>query len=90
MVALRGVEIEVVEAFAKARLVGIEGSGLVGPSKPFKFWFTSSSQTPGLTAARKDHMKSVEDTVAALRQGHTARMLAPTFLDDGHFEVPLS
>ena len=83
-------EIEVVEAFAKARLVGIEGSGPVGPAKPFKFWFTSSSQTPGLTAARKDHMKSVEDTVAALRQGHAARMLAPTFLDDGHFEVPLS
>lgn len=83
-------ELEVVEAFAKARLTGIEGSGPVGPPKPFKFWFTSSSQTPGLTAPRKAHMKKVEQKVAQLRQGHTARMLAPTFLDEGHFEVPLS
>ena len=50
-------EKEVVEAFAKARLVGIDGSAPVGPPTPFKFWFTSSSETPGLTAPRKQHMR---------------------------------
>ena len=83
-------EEEVVEAFAKARLEGIDGGGPVGPATPFKFWFTSSSETPGLTAARKQHMKTIEDTVAALRQGHTAQMLAPTFLKDGNFEIDVS
>jgi hypothetical protein len=70
--------------------VGIEGSGPVSPLKPFKFWFTSSSRTSGLTQARKDHMKAVEEKVDERRQGHTARMLAPKFLKEGHFEVPLS
>jgi hypothetical protein len=83
-------EKEVVEAFAKARLEGIDGSGPVGPPTPFKFWFTSSSETPGLTVARKRHMEAIEDTVAALRQGHTAQMLAPTFLKEGHFELDVS
>ena len=83
-------EKEVVEAFAKARLVGIDGSAPVGPPTPFKFWFTSSSETPGLTAPRKQHMKAIEDTVAALRQDHTAQMLASTFLRDGNFEIDVT
>jgi beta-lactamase superfamily II metal-dependent hydrolase len=83
-------EKEVVEAFAKARLEGIEGGVPVGPGTPFKFWFTSSSETPGLTAQRKQHMKIIEDTVNALRQGHTARMRPTTFLKDGSFEIDLS
>jgi hypothetical protein len=83
-------EKEVVEAFANARLEGIEGGVPVGPGRPFKFWFTSSSETPGLTAQRKEHMKIVEDTVNALRQGHTAQMMTPTFLKDGSFEIDLS
>ncbi|RPH60541.1 MAG: hypothetical protein EHM89_08750 [Acidobacteria bacterium] len=83
-------EKEVVEAFANARLEGIEGGVPVGPGRPFKFWFTSSSETPGLTAQRKEHMKIIEDTVNALRQGHTAQMMTPTFLKDGSFEIDLS
>lgn len=83
-------EKEVVEAFAKARLEGIGGSAPVGPATPFKFWFSSSSETPGLTAARKQHMKTIEDTVDALRQGHTAQMMPATFLKDGNFEIDLS
>jgi beta-lactamase superfamily II metal-dependent hydrolase len=83
-------EKEVVEAFAKARLEGIEGGVPVGPGTPFKFWFTSSSETPGLTAQRKQHMKIIEDTVNALRQGHTAQMRPTTFLKDGSFEIDLS
>ena len=83
-------EEEVVEAFAKARLGGIDGDGPVGPPTPFQFWFTSSSETPSLTAPRKEHMKVIEDTVAALRQDHTAQMLAPTFLKDGNFEIDVT
>ena len=83
-------EKEVVEAFAKARLVEVDGSAPIGPPTPFKFWFTSSSETPSLTAPRKEHMKVIEDTVAALRQDHTAQMLAPTFLKDGNFEIDVT
>ena len=81
-------EKEVVEAFANARLTGIGGSAALGPATPFKFWFTSSSQTPGLTQARKTHMKKIEQAVAALRVGHEARMTAQ-FLKQGSFEIPL-
>jgi beta-lactamase superfamily II metal-dependent hydrolase len=83
-------EKEVVEAFAKARFEGIDGSGPVGPKRPFKFWFTSSPETPGLTPARQQHMKMIEATVKALRQGHTSRMKPPTFLKQGNFEINLS
>ncbi len=82
-------EIEVVEAFANARLHGIGGSGPLGPSTPFKFWFTSGPTTPGLTAARRQHMQGVKDIVASLRQGNQARMLAPTFLKKGSFVIEL-
>jgi len=83
-------EKEVVEAFAKARIEGIDDDGPVGPSTSFKFWFTSRSTTPGLTQARRDHMKLIEDTVKALRQGHQNRMKAPHFLETGSFEIDLS
>jgi hypothetical protein len=82
-------EEEVVEAFAKARLEGIDGSGPVGPPAPFAFWFTSRATTPGLTPSRRQHMKKIEDAVNALRQGHEARMTA-TFLDSGGFDIDLS
>jgi hypothetical protein len=81
-------EIEVVEAFATARLAGLNGGAPLGPSTPFHFWFTSGSATPGLTAARRQHMTSVEQLVASLRQGHEARMSA-TFLRDAHFVIDL-
>lgn len=83
-------EKEVVEAFAKARLDGLDGGGPSGPPTPFKFWFTSRSTTPGLTEARRDHMKLIENTVKALRQGHESRMKAPHFLENGSFEIDLS
>jgi beta-lactamase superfamily II metal-dependent hydrolase len=84
-------EIEVVEAFANARLTGIDGGPAVGPATPFKFWFTSGPTTPddSKTKSRKAHMTKVKDRVAQLRQGHTQRMLAPAFLKDGHFEIDL-
>ena len=83
-------EIEVVRAFAKARLEGLDGDPPVGPDRPFKFWFTSSPDTPGLTPARRDHMIAVKETVAELREGHTARMKAPRFLKGGSFEIELA
>ena len=82
-------ELEVVEAFAKARLEGFDGSGPLGPSTKFKFWFTSSPTTPDLTAPRQQHMQDVVDLVAQLRQGHTSRMFAPKFLRQGRFEIQL-
>jgi beta-lactamase superfamily II metal-dependent hydrolase len=80
-------EVEVVQAFANARLTGIDGDPPVGPAAPFKFWFTSSPETPDTTAteSRQKHMKKVSDAVAALRQGHEARMTAE-FIKDGHLE----
>ena len=43
-------EVEVVKAFASARLQGIGGSAPLGPPTPFKFWFTSGPTTPDSTA----------------------------------------
>ena len=80
-------EIEVVEAFARARLQGIANGAPLGPATPFKFWFTSSQASQGLTASRKAHMKAVRDTVTSLRVGHQAKMLAATFLAEGNFEI---
>ena len=84
-------EKEVVEAFAKARLEGIDGDEPVGPATPFAFWFTSSSKTPDAspTKARQKHMKKIEDAVKALRVGHEARMTA-TFLKEGNVEIDLT
>ena len=81
-------EVEVVQAFANARLTGIDGDPPIGPPTPFKFWFTSSPETPDTTEtkSRQKHMKKVSDAVAALRQGNEARMQA-TFIKDGHFEL---
>jgi beta-lactamase superfamily II metal-dependent hydrolase len=83
-------EIEVIEAFATARLAGLSGSGPLGPPSPFKFWFSSGPTTPDSTASksRQKHMKKVKETVTALRQGHQNRLSA-SFLKDGHFEIDL-
>lgn len=83
-------EVEVVEAFANARLEGIGDDGPVGPATPFKFWFTSSPTTPDSTASknRQKHMKKIKETVTNLRQGNEARISA-TFLKDGSFEIAL-
>ena len=83
-------EVEVVKAFASARLQGIGGSAPLGPPTPFKFWFTSGPTTPDSTAntSRQKHMKKVKETVTNLRQGNEARMSA-TFIKDGSFEIDL-
>ena len=60
-------EIEVIEAFAKVRSVGIDGSDPVQPGKDFKFWFTSNAATSGLSDARVTHMTGVADKVADLK-----------------------
>ena len=81
-------EIEVVEAFAKARLTGIDSDGPVGPAAPFKFWFTSGPTTPDSTASqsRRAHMKAVKAKVTSLRVGNEARLSA-SFLKEGSFVV---
>jgi beta-lactamase superfamily II metal-dependent hydrolase len=84
-------ELEVVEAFAAARLRGFDGGGPIGPARPFKFWFTSSPATPDTTKkqTRKKHMTAVRDLVKKLRKGHTTKMQAATFLKSGHFTIEL-
>ena len=84
-------ELEVVEAFATARLSGFDGGPPIGPNRPFKFWFTSGPATPDetKTKSRQKHMKAVKQLVAQLRQGHTAQMQAATFLKDGSLTIDL-
>jgi len=84
-------ELEVVEAFATARLKGFDGAAPIGPNRPFKFWFTASPTTPDTTKKkdRQKHMKAVKTLVTKLRQGHTAKMKAATFIKDGNFTIEL-
>jgi beta-lactamase superfamily II metal-dependent hydrolase len=84
-------ELEVVEAFATARLRGFDGGGALGPSRPFKFWFTSAPTTPDTTKtrSRRKHMTAVRHLVTSLRKGHTAKMQPATFLKSGHFTINL-
>ena len=60
--------------------------GPVGPAANFKFWFSSSSDTPGLSDARKAHMESIEQLVATLKAGSGGRLSA-TFLEQGSVAV---
>jgi hypothetical protein len=84
-------ELEVVDAFATARLKGFDGGPPIGLNRPFKFWFTSGPATPDETKKknRQKHMKAVKTLVTNLRQGHTAQMQAATFLADGSFTIDL-
>ena len=84
-------ELEVVEAFATARLKGFDGGSPIGPNRPFKFWFTAGPETPDTTKNkdRQTHMKAVKTLVTKLRQGHTAKMKPATFLTDGSFTIEL-
>lgn len=82
-------ETEVVEAIGKARL-GIERKP-VGPDRPFKFWFTSSSESD-VTEAQEKQMKRVEQAVAGLLAHGGAQRpgkLHAEFLKKGHFEIDL-
>ncbi len=82
-------EVEVVTAFATARLKGFDGGAPIGPNRPFKFWFTAGPATPDMTKNKdlQAHMKSIRSLVTKLRKGHTARMKAATFLTDGSFTI---
>jgi beta-lactamase superfamily II metal-dependent hydrolase len=82
-------ELEVVEAFATARLQGFGGGGRLGPARRFKFWFTSGPESPGLTDDRKQHMQEVKALVERLRRGHTSRFNVPRFLPQGRFDIVL-
>jgi hypothetical protein len=78
-------EIEVIEAFAQARLEGFDGGDPLGPDAPFKFWFTSSPASD-LTASQKEHMEAVAGLVETLVADSAGRLEAE-FLEDGSFEV---
>jgi beta-lactamase superfamily II metal-dependent hydrolase len=80
-------ELEVVEAFATARLQGFDGSGPLGPARKFKFWFTSGPESPGLTDDRRQHMQDVKALVERLRHGHSSRFHVPRFLQQGRFDI---
>jgi beta-lactamase superfamily II metal-dependent hydrolase len=71
-------EKEVVEAFARARLDD--------PDRAFKFWFTSSSATPGLSDSRRAHMKAIEELVGEL-VAESDGLMAATFVPQGYFDV---
>jgi hypothetical protein len=71
-------EMEVVEAFARVRLEN--------PGRAFKFWFTSSSATPGLSEGRRAHMEAIEALVDRLITESSGLMTA-AFLPQGHFSV---
>jgi hypothetical protein len=77
-------EADVVEALALARLTGRAGGAPVGPATPFRFWFTSSPRTPGLSVDRKEHMTELETLVARIKADHdpTGRF-SFSFIDRG-------
>lgn len=82
-------ELEVVRAFAEARLGGFKGV-TVGPDRAFEFHFTSSPATPDLSDSRRRHMQDVVDLVAELRaELPQGQRLRTHFLDRGHFEIAL-
>jgi hypothetical protein len=69
----------VVQALAEARFE----TGL-GPNEKFTFWFSSGSSTPGLTDARRAHMKLIEADVAELINRSNDRMSA-RFIQEQRF-----
>jgi hypothetical protein len=71
-------EMEVVEAFARIRLDE--------PGRPFKFWFTSSSRTSGLSEERRAHMEAIEALVDRL-VAESGGLMTVDFLSRGHFSV---
>jgi beta-lactamase superfamily II metal-dependent hydrolase len=71
-------EIEVVQAFAEAHQASLD--------TPYKFWFTSSSETEGLSDDRKKHMTLLQTEVATLIQ-HSNGLMQVQFMAAGHFDV---
>lgn len=93
-------ELEVIEALARARLTGFDFDddtedaepdfeGTVrGPGTPFKFWFTSSPTSPGLSDAREDHMEEVKKVASDIQSNHDpGARFSFQFLGSGSVEI---
>jgi hypothetical protein len=65
-------ELEVLETIATARLA----SG-AGPDQPFTFWFTSRTDSPGLSDRRVAHMRQVEAEMAVMERWIMAKAADP-------------
>lgn len=65
-------ELEVVRRIAKGRLVPEPDSWI--PDTPFKFWFTSSSATPRLSASKRSHMEALEAEMEVLEENTLAEV----------------
>ena len=82
-------ELEVVEAFALARL-GNDQTDAIGPATPFTFWFSSRSTSPNLSDSRRRHMREVEDLVGDLRRDHDpGRRFTFELLKSGHHTIDI-
>ena len=75
-------EIKVLQELAVARL-----DRGVGPDTDFTFWFSSGSQTEGLTEKRRDHMNLVETEVEKLVRRSGDRMSARFMQGDDFLDV---
>ncbi len=78
-------ELEVVEAFVRARL---RQDDPVGPQQPFCLYFTSSEKSR-ITATQKKHMKKVRELLEGLKDELDSEDLHFRFLDEGHFDITL-
>jgi hypothetical protein len=74
-------EPDVVKTLVKARRAA-------KPSRPFKLWFNSSSAV-ATPQKNKDHMKKVENAVAALVADAPANRVQSFFLQQSSFELPV-
>jgi beta-lactamase superfamily II metal-dependent hydrolase len=68
----------VVQALARARMRK--------RNTPFKFWFTSSGATPGLSVLRRGHMRALEAEVEALI-AESGGLMAAVFMAGGYLDV---
>jgi hypothetical protein len=78
-------EVSVVEGFARQRI-------LLNKTAPFKFWFTSSSETPDTTSKqeRRKHMAELEELVASLQEEpELDGRFTAEFIPGGSFSIEL-
>ena len=82
-------ERSVVEALAKARL-GVEREPVGPTDRPFRFWFTTSSTTPGLSDGRRAHMTELEEVVTGIAADHDPDgRFESSFLRSGSLHIDL-
>ena len=74
-------ELELLERLTQIRLHE------AGPDRPFTFWFSSASNTPGLTDKRQKHMKRVETLMDELEQDSGGRLTTRFMTDQGFLDV---